>query len=157
MTRRSRFFACALALAAAFWCLFAAATLSATPTPETVMWTPVKDALFQIDSKPVKLWSLYYVRKDKKEQRFLLQIGTRYLMIDTQLRQITEYDPAAFTKKGNEYEMPRDARGLKALPSEDWILRDRGTAFVIHWKLKEEGRVLEIELPKMPDFRNVLW
>jgi hypothetical protein len=148
--------ACAT-LAAAFCCLFAAAPLSAAPAPEMVMWTPVKDALFQIDSKPVKLWSLYYVRKDKKEQRFLLQIGARYLMIDTQLRLITEFDPAAFTKKGNGYEMPREAKGVKALPSEDWILRDRGTAFVIHWKLKEEGRVLEIELPKMPDFRNVLW
>lgn len=157
MTRRCLISRCVPALAAALCCLLASVPLPAAPAPETVMWTPVKDALFQIDSRPAKFWTLYYVRKDKKEQRFLLQIGARYLMIDTQLRLITEYDPAAFTKKGSGYEMPRETKGLKALPSEDWVLRDMGTAFVIHWTLKDEGRVLEIQLPKMPDFRNVLW
>jgi hypothetical protein len=145
------------ALAAAICIFFASVPLPAAPAPEMVVWTPVRDALFEIDSKPAKLWTLYYVRKDKKEQRFLLQIGSRYLMVDTQLRLITEYDPAAFTKKGTGYEMPRGTKGIRALPSEGWILRDVGTAFLIHAKLKDEGRVLEIQLPKMPDFRNVLW
>ncbi len=147
----------AAALAALLCLALVSLPVPAAPAPETIVWTPVKDALLQIDSRPVKIWNLYYVRKDKKEQRFLLQIGSRYLMIDTQLRLITEYDPAALTKKGSNYEMQRDARGLEALPSEDWILRDVGTAFLIHAKLKDEGRLLEIQLPKMPDFRNVLW
>lgn len=140
---------------AAFSLLLASAPLKASP--EKLHWMPVRDALFVVDNKPAKLWTLYYAGKDKKEHRLLLQLGMRYLMIDTQLRLITEYDHAAFEQKGKDCEMPRDAKALKALPTEDWILRDMGTSFLIQTKLKEEGRVLEIHLPKMPDFRNVLW
>jgi hypothetical protein len=143
--------------AAPLWLLLLSGPLPAAPAPEKVVWTPVADALFRVDSHPAKLWTLYYAGKDKKEHRLLLQIGVRYLMIDTQLRLITEYDPAAFEKKGKGYEMTRDTKGLKALPTEDWILRDVGTSFLISTKLKEEGRLLEIQLPKLPDLRNVLW
>lgn len=144
-------------LAAALWSALLFGSVQASANTEKVTWTPVQDALFTIDSKPVKIWTLYHAAKDKKEHRLLLQLGTRYLMIDTQLRLVTEYDPGAFTKKGNGYEMAREAKGLKALPSEDWVLRDMGTSYLIHAKLKDEGRLLEINLPKMPDFRNVLW
>ncbi|HKO04509.1 MAG TPA: hypothetical protein VJW51_07155 [Candidatus Acidoferrales bacterium] len=129
----------------------------ATPAPDKVVWNPVPNVLFRIDSKPAKLWTMYHAGKDKKEKRFLLQLGARYLMIDTQLRLITEYDPASFEKKDKGYEMTRDEKALKVLASEDWILRDVGTSFLIHLRLKDEGRLLEIQLPKMPDFRNVLW
>jgi hypothetical protein len=130
---------------------------AAAPAPDKVVWVTVPNVLFRIDSKPAKLWTVYHAGKDKKEHRLLVQVGTRYLMIDTQLRLITEYDPATFEKKDKGYEMLRDAKAAKALPSEDWILRDVGTSFLIHIRLKDEGRLLEIQLPKMPDFRNVLW
>jgi len=143
--------------AAALWLAFVCGAAPSWANTEKVTWTPVRDAMFTIDSKPVKLWTLYHAGKDKKEHRLLLQLGTRYLMIDTQLRLITEYDPSAFEKKGGGYDMPRDAKGLRALGSEDWILRDMGTSYLIHAKLKDEGRLLEINLPKMPDFRNFLW
>jgi len=148
---------CMPAFAALVFCLLAVAPLASAPAPEVVVWLPVKDALLEIDSKPAKLWTLYYVKKDRKEQRFMLQIGSRYLMIDTQLRLITEFDSKEFTRKGVNYEMPREARGRIVLPSQDWVLRDVGTAFLIQIKLKEEGRMIQIELPKWPDFRNVLW
>ena len=130
---------------------------AAAPGPDKVVWTTVPNVLFRVDSKPAKLWTVYHAAKDKKEHRLLLQLGARYLMVDTQLRLITEYDPGTFEKKGSDYEMPRDAKAAKTLPSEDWILRDVGTSFLIHIQLKDEGRLLEIQLPKMPDFRNVLW
>lgn len=155
MTMRSASLHHGLPAIAALFFVFASAPAPAAP--EKVLWMPISDALFQIDSRPAKLWTLYHAGKDKKEHRLLLQIGTRYLMIDTQLRLITEYDPAAFEKKGKDCEMARETKGLKALPTEAWILRDMGTSMLIQTKLKEEGRVLEIHLPKMPDFRNVLW
>jgi hypothetical protein len=123
---------------------------------DKVLWIPVQNAIFTVDTKPVKVWTLYHA-KEKKEHRLLLQLGTRYLMIDTQLRLIAEYDPAIFSKQGTDWQMPRDTKGLKALPTEDWIVRDTGTSYLIHTRLKEEGRLIEIQLPKMPDFRNVLW
>ena len=113
--------------------------------------------MLKVDNRAVKLWTLYHAEKDKKETRLLLQLGARYLMIDTRLRLITEFDPGVFSKKGEDYEMEREARGATAISTEDWILRDVGTSYLIHAKLKDEGRVLEIQLPKMPDFRNVLW
>jgi len=136
--------------------LLAAAVPPPAAAGDRILWTPVRDALFTIDGKPVKVWTVYH-SKEKKEHRLLLLVGTRYLMIDTQLRLITEYDPAVFEKKGGDCDMPREAKGVKALPSEDWIVRDVGTSYLVHAQLKEEGRLLEIELPKMPDFRNVLW
>ncbi|HMD32894.1 MAG TPA: hypothetical protein VKG84_13350 [Candidatus Acidoferrales bacterium] len=141
----------------ATWLLLSAAVPLPVRADDKTLWAPVPNVLFTIDSKPAKLWTIYHASKDKKEHRLLLQIGARYLMIDTQLRMIVEYDSAAFSKKGTDCEMPRDAKGLKALPSEDWVLRDTGTSYLVHAKLKDEGRLLEIQLPKMPDFRNVLW
>jgi hypothetical protein len=135
--------------------LLASAPLVAAP--EKVQWMPISDAMFLVDGKPAKLWTLYHAGKEKKEHRLLLQMDTRYLMIDTQLRLITEYEPLVFEKKGKNQEMPRDMKGVKALPTENWILRDVGTSYLIQTKLKDEGHVLEIHLPKMPDFRNVLW
>jgi len=155
MMRRPATFPRFLLLAAALGLLLRPATIAAEP--EKVLWTPVKDALFLVDNKPAKVWTLYHAGKDKKEHRLLLQLDTRYLMIDTQLRLITEYDPAVFEKKGKDCEMPREMKGIKALSTEDWILRDVGTSYLIQTKLKDDGRVLEIHIPKMPDFRNVLW
>jgi len=130
---------------------------SSARTADKVTWKRVADAMLKIDNRSAKVWSLYHAEKDKKDHRLLLQIGTRYLMIDTKLRFITEYDPATFEKKGEAYEMEREAKGVKAIATDDWVLRDVGTSYLIHTQLKEEGRVLEIQLPKMPDFRNVLW
>jgi len=157
VTPRRAAFRPLLLSSAALWLLLLSGPLPAAPAPEKVVWMPVSDALFRVDSHPAKLWNLYHAGKDKKEHRLLLQIGTRYLMIDTQLRLITEYDPAAFEKKGKGYEMSRDTKGVKALPTEDWVVRDAGTSLLISAKLKEEGRLLEIQLPKLPDLRNVLW
>jgi len=137
--------------------LLSASARAAAPAPEKVAWTPVPNVLLQVDSKPAKFWTVYHAPKDKKEHRLLLQIGPRFLMIDMQLRLITEFDPATFEKKDKDYEMPHDAKGAKAVPSENWILRDAGTSYLIRVNLKDEGRLLEIRLPKMPDFRNVLW
>ena len=123
---------------------------------DQVLWVPIQNALFTVDGKAVKAWNLYHA-KEKKDHRLLLQIGTRCLMIDTQLRLIAEYDPAVFSKQGNDQQMPRDTKGIRALPSEGWVVRDTGTSYLIQAKLKEEAHLIEIELPKMPDFRNVLW
>ena len=155
MTRGGPAFPRLLLAAAALSLLLAPNPLAAAP--EKTLWMPISDALFLVDSRPAKLWTLYHAGKDKREHRLLLQVGMRYLMIDTQLRLITEYDPAVFEKNGKNCEMPRDTKGVKALPTEEWVLRDMGTSYLIQTKLKEEGRLLEVHLPKMPDFRNVLW
>ena len=139
---------------AALLLLTAAAAVYAA---EKVAWKPIPNAMLKIDNRAVKAWTIYHAEKDKKETRLLLQLGTRYLLIDTRLRLIVEYDAATFSKKDAGYEMERGAKGVKALATEDWILRDVGTSYLIHAKLKEEGQALEIELPKLPDFRNVLW
>jgi len=143
-------------LVAAGVALLLAAT-AAAGAPDKITWKRVPEAMLKVDNRPAKLWAIYHAEKDKKETRLLLQLGNRYLMIDTRLRLITEYDPNAFSKKGEGYEMEREAKGVQALPTDGWILRDVGTSFLIHAMLKEEGRALEIQLPKMPDFRNVLW
>jgi hypothetical protein len=138
--------------------LLRAAAAAPAPAPgKSIFWKPIPDALLKIDDKPVRQWNLYHAEKEKKEHRLLLQLGTRYLMFDAELRQIVEYDPAGFTMKGKEVEMARDAKPLRALPSDDWVLKDAGSTSIVHTRLKEEGRVIDIQMPKMPDLRGILW
>lgn len=131
--------------------------VTAVGAADKLTWKRVPEAMLKVDNRPVKTWAIYHAEKEKKDHRLLLLLGTRFLMIDTKLRLITEYDPSTFSKKGEAYEMEREAKGVMSLSTEDWILRDVGTSYLIHAKLKEESRALEIQLPKMPDFRNVLW
>src|ERR1700682_4878568 len=60
------------------------------------IWKPIENALLKIDEKPVKLWTAYRLEKDKIAKRLLLQLGSRYLLIDTEGREVLEFRPESF-------------------------------------------------------------
>jgi hypothetical protein len=156
-SRRGKVIASAFALAWTTLLIVPSGGRGAPAPGKSITWKPIRDAIFKMDEKPVRGWNLFHAEKEKKEHRLLLKLGSRYLMFNAELRQIVEYDPAGFTPKGDSMEMARDAKPLKTVPTEDWILRDAGATSIIHAKLKEEGRVVEIQLPKLPDLRGILW
>jgi hypothetical protein len=117
------------------------------------VWKPIENALLKIDEKPVKLWTAYRPDKDKNAKHLLLQLGSRYLMIDTEGREVLEYRAESFERHGKDLRAGRATPPGKTLATNDWILREAGMVRIIHVRLADEGRVIEIQLPSLPDLR----
>jgi hypothetical protein len=142
--------------------LVAQVLVTAEPAPERVTWKPVAAAVLKVDERPVKLWNVY--RGEKKGQLILVQLGQRYLVLDTRAQEVWEIDAATLKRKGEELlwerpakpaaeaekSAPEKAPGPKALPTEAWSIRDAGRARIVRVKLTAEGRVLEVQLPTLP-------
>jgi hypothetical protein len=124
-----------------------------------------------IDEQPVKLWELY--RGEKKRHFVLLQLGLRFLLFDTEAREVFELAPETLARQKDRaiWRVPsgfpdsartvEDSAGAssppktRCLPSEDWSLRDVGPTRRIRCKLSKEGRVVEIHLPLTLSERRV--
>ena len=132
---------------------------------EKIVWKPVVLALLKVDGKPAKIWGVYVAQK--KEHLVLVQLGRRNLVLDTELREVIEIAPTAIQRKGKDLQWERAETANtentetqrtqrteeKALATADWWIRDAGRARIIRVRLKEEGRVLEVQLPLRPDQR----
>lgn len=142
-----------------------AAGVFAIAAAEKVVWKPVVLAVLKVDGRPAKIWSVYVAQK--KEHLVLVQLGRRNLVLDTELREVIEIVPAAIQRKGKDLQWERAERANtedtetqrtqraeeEAVASADWWIRDAGRARIIRVRLKEEGRVLEVQLPLRPDQR----
>jgi hypothetical protein len=128
------------------------AASSARAADKTV-WKPIDEAMLKIDEKPVKLWSLFREEKDKHTKRLLLQLGSRFLLIDTENREVLELRPEGFERRGKDLRQGKTGPPAKVLPTSEWNLREAGMVRIIHARLSEEGRVVEIQLPSLPDLR----
>ncbi len=120
---------------------------------DKTVWKPIPEALLKIDEKPVKLWTAYREEKDKKVKRLLLQLGARFLLIDTELREVDEFRSENFEKAGKELRQGKTGPPAKVLATSDWVLREAGFVRIIRTRLVDEGRVVEIQLPSFPDLR----
>jgi len=127
----------------------------ATPSraADKSIWKPIENALLKIDEKPVKLWTAYRTEKDKGVKRLLLQLGSRYLLIDTEDREVREFRPESFERHGKDLKAGRSEQTAKVLTTSEWLLREAGMVRIIHMRLTDEGRVIEIQLPSLPDLR----
>jgi hypothetical protein len=120
---------------------------------ETLAWKLVGDALLKMDERPVKLWNVYHA--EKKPQFVLVQLGYRYLFLNTKAKEVFEMDPGKFQRKGKEFRSPLPDKTDKLLLTSDWVVRSVGRAQLIRVKLTAEGRVLEVQLPQKPDLRSL--
>ncbi len=168
------FFTLALA-----WPAPPATAQTARPAPPALTWKPIENCVLRVDDRPAKLWEVYLV--PKKKNLVLVQLGSRFLQLDTEAREIYEIAPEALERKGRDLiEKPdsgppadsgnraaaRDAskgpaqggqrqRGRREpLPSAEWTERDAGRARIIRLRLTAEGRRLEVQLPIDPDLRK---
>lgn len=108
-------------------------------------------AILKMDGKPVKFWEVYVA--EKRGHLVLAQLGRRYLLLDTKEKEILEIEPGAIQSKpkGNDVAWTRSPQNEKHIESSEWSLRSVGPAVAIKVRLSAEGRVLEIQLPRMPD------
>jgi hypothetical protein len=134
---RIALFVCAAALIALF--------AHTVPAADKIEWKPVPAALLRVDDRPPATWNLYTA--DKKNDRLLIQLGGRYLFVDTNRRQVYELDPAKLDHKGDSIIWLESDRPADSLAESAWITHDVGEAYRIHFRLDTEGRVFDIDIP----------
>jgi hypothetical protein len=120
---------------------------------DKVTWKPITDAVLRIDDRAPKQWSLYHA--GKKFDPLLLQLGTRVLVIYVHRQAVYEIPPAQIEHKGEDLLWRETDKPEKPLAATDWSTRDIGSAWRVRVKLTEEGRLIDIQVPQMPDLRGL--
>jgi hypothetical protein len=122
---------------------------------EKIDWKPIPDAILQIDAHPAKLWNLY--RAGKKSDPLLLQLGTRMLVIYVRNQAVYEIKPEQLEHKGEDLLWRETDKPEKPLATSDWATKDIGSAWRVQVKLSAEGRLLDIQIPQVPDLRRGIY
>jgi hypothetical protein len=120
---------------------------------DKVTWKPLTDAVLRIDDRAPKQWSLY--RTGKKLDPLLLTLGARVLVLYVRNRMVYEIPPAQVEHKGEDLLWRESDKPEKPLASSDWSTRDIGSAWRVRVKLDDEGRMVDIQIPQMPDLRGL--
>jgi hypothetical protein len=141
---------------------------SAQTAGENASFKAVDFAILKIDERPAKTWDVYLAEKQKN--LILVRLGIRYLLLDTQARQVFEVRPEAFEHKDKDLllRLPEEKSAAEAqssqkerreeverpmrklLPSDAWQIKDAGPSLIFRLKLTAEGRVLEVHLRNVP-------
>ena len=122
---------------------------------ETIVWKPIPDAILQVDSRAPKLWNVF--QAGKKIDPLLLQLGSRYLVIYVRNMEIYEIKPEQLEHKGEDLLWREANKPTKPMTTSDWSTKDVGSASRILVKLADEGRVINIQIPQMPDLRRGIY
>src|SRR5438445_11381977 len=77
-----------------------APSASAFAKDKPLSWKPIENALLRVNDAPPKAWGVY--RAGRKNEPLLLQIGNRFLLIESHDRQVFELDPAKIEGKTGE-------------------------------------------------------
>ena len=122
---------------------------------EKIVWKPIPDAILQVDSRAPKIWNVY--QAGKKFDPLLLQIGSRYLVIYVRNMEIYEIKPELLEHKGENLLWRETDKPLKPVPTSDWSTKDVGSASRVLVKLADEGRLVDIQIPQIPDLRRGIY
>jgi hypothetical protein len=122
---------------------------------EKVIWKPVPDAILQVDSRAPKVWNVF--QAGKKFDPLLLQLGSRYLVIYVRNMEIYEIKPEQLQHKGDDLLWRDTDKPDKPVPTSDWSTKDVGSASRILVKLSAEGRLINIQIPQVPDLRRGIY
>jgi hypothetical protein len=116
-------------------------------------WKPIEDALLRVNDAPPKEWGAY--RTGKKNDPLVLQLGSRFLLIQSHDHRVFELDPGKIEHKTQELLWSQSDRPAKPLATSDWMVDDIGAAFVIKVKLDDENAVVDLQLPHPPEIGNL--
>ena len=110
-----------------------------------LLWRAVANAFLRVNDEGVKEWSVYQV--EKKDDRFVLQIADRYLLIDPQRKLVFELVPADIAHDAADLLWDPAKTPAKPLATSTWLVRDVGFARRIKMRLDAEGRTLDLQIP----------
>jgi hypothetical protein len=130
-------------------------SVSRAADKERIVWKSIPNAILQVDSRAPKLWNVF--QAGKKFDPLLLQLGSRYLVIYVRNMEVYEIKPEQLERKGEDLLWREIDKPAKPLPTSDWSIKDVGSASRILIKLAGEGRMINIEIPQMPDLRRGIY
>jgi hypothetical protein len=133
--------------------LLAFAALARANDTGQIHWKQLPDAQLKIDGKPPLTWNVYQPDKKKESNLVLVLLGHRYLVLDIKSRVVYEVPLTDLRADGKNYQTGDVLQASHQIPSADWTERDVGPAESIKLTLGDYGRVLEVQLPHMPDLR----
>ena len=120
---------------------------------DKIVWKPFPQVVLRVDDQAPKLWNIY--RTGKKADPLLLQLGARMLVIYIHDQAVYEIKPEQLEHKGENLLWRQADRPEKPLPTSDWSTRDIGSAWRVRLKLAAEGRLVDIQIPQLPDLRGL--
>jgi hypothetical protein len=120
---------------------------------DKIVWKPIPQVVLRIDEQAPKIWNVY--RTGKKADPLLLQIGARMLAIYIHNQEVYEIQPEHVDHKGVNLLWSETDKPEKPLPTSDWSTRDVGSAWRIRLKLAAEGRMVDLQIPQLPDLRGL--
>ncbi len=137
----------------AVWVAIMAAAIPApvARAAEKIVWKPLEAVILRIDDRAPKLWNVY--KPDKKDM-LLVQLGSRFLMLDVREKRVYELDPQRLERKGRELVWNEADKPENPMPTEDWLVREVGPARRVRVKLSSEGRVFDLQIALPPDQRT---
>jgi hypothetical protein len=112
-------------------------------------WKAIDEALLRINDAPPKDWEVY--RSGKKNDPLLLQLGKRFLLIESHEHKISELNPSTLERKKGEILWRPADKSARLLMTSDWVVDDIGAAFAITVRLDDENITLDLQLPHPPD------
>ena len=122
---------------------------------EKIVWKPIPNAILQVDSRAPKIWNVF--QAGKKFDPLLLLIGSRYLVIYVRNMEIYEIKPEQLEHKGENLLWRETDKPAKPVATSDWSTKDVGSASRVLVKLAGEGRLIDIQIPQMPDLRRGIY
>ena len=131
------------------------ASVSQTADKEKIVWKSIPNAILQVDSRAPKIWNVF--QAGKKFDPLLLQLGSRYLVIYVHAREAYEIKPEQLGHKGEDLLWRETDKPAKPMATSDWSTKDVGSAVRILVKLADEGRIVDIQIPQMPDLRRGIY
>lgn len=130
-------------------------SVSHSAEKDQIVWKAIPDAILQVDSRAPKIWNVF--QSGKKFDPLLLQLGSRYLVIYVRNMEVFEIKPEQLGHKGEDLLWRETDKPAKPLATSDWSTKDVGSAMRILVKLTSEGRIVDIQIPQVPDLRRGIY
>jgi len=135
--------------------LLVTASLGRAADKGTIVWKQIPDAILQVDGKAPKIWNLW--RAGKKDDPMLLQLGSRSFVIYIRSKEVYEIKPDQLARKGEDLLWRETDKPDKPLATTDWNTKDIGSASRVQLKFADEGRLIDIQIPQVPDYRRGIY
>lgn len=117
------------------------------------LWKSVPQAQCKLDDKTPLAWNIFQTDKKKEANLVLVLLGHRYVALDIKAKLAYNVSPADLQARGADFESGNLFLPSRVLPTNNWSLRDAGRVEIIKLTLGDYGRVLNVELPHLPDMR----
>lgn len=116
-----------------------------------LVWKPVEGSSMHLNEHAPRQWHIYQAAK--KQNLLLVQLGHRYLVVDTKARAVFEIPPSQVKIDKDDAIAPEPGKETRRIPVLHWDARDIGPAERIEIHLGDYGQMLELQVRHAPDLR----